>query len=198
MATAPDLSGPIRADQVAETGTELEALARLRALTGESDGPMERHGLRCYLIGLRLASLRGAEVDRELLLVAALLHDIGLYDGASEGGVYVSDGAVYAEGLLSGREGWPAERSRRCLDAIERHHELRSQWAAGLEVELLRRADLVDVSAGLISHGAGRAWLRELGRSVRREGTYREIGGLVFKALRERPASMPRIFLRGG
>ncbi len=142
---------------------------------------MERHGLRCYLICLRLASLRGAEVDRELLLVAALLHDIGLYDGASEGGVYVSDGAVYAERLLAGREAWPAERVRRCLDAIERHHELRSQWAAGLEVELLRRADLVDVSAGLISHGAGRAWLRELGRCVRRDGTYREIGGLVLK-----------------
>lgn len=197
MATSPQLTGTITADDVAESETERLALDRLREVTGETDGPMERHCLRGYLIGLRLAELRGADPDREVLFVAAMLHDIGLYDGASSGGVYVSDGAVYAEPLLTGREGWPPERIRRCLDAIERHHELRSQWAAGLEVELMRRADLVDVSAGLITHGAGRDWLHSLAASVRRDGTYREIGGLVLKAMRERPLSMPRIFVSG-
>ncbi len=198
MATYPALGPPIAADSLLEGELEGETLARLREVTGEADGPMERHGIRCYLICRRLAEQRGAEADSELLMVAALLHDIGLYEGASQGGVYVSDGAEYARGLLAGRPGWPAARVQRCLDAIERHHELRSQWAAGLEVELLRRADLVDVSANLITYGAGREWLRALSRSVRRDGTYREIGGLVLRALRERPASMPRIFLRGG
>ncbi len=119
MATAPLLSGPIRADDVAETALELEALERLRAVTGESDGPMERHGLRCYLICLRLASLRGAEVDRELLLVAALLHDIGLYEGASEGGVYVSDGAAIRERAARRPRGL-ARRARAALPRRDR------------------------------------------------------------------------------
>jgi hypothetical protein len=32
---------------------------------------------------------------------------------------------------------------------------------------------------------------------VPRDGTYREIGAMVLKAARERPATLPRIFLRG-
>ena len=52
---------------------------------------MERHGLRVFLIADRLATAREIEVDREVLLIAGLLHDVGLYDEASHGGVYVKD-----------------------------------------------------------------------------------------------------------
>lgn len=190
--------GRIRAEELASTATEREALERLRSVCGESDGAMERHGLRCYLICERMAAQLGTDVDREVLLVAGLLHDIGLYDGASSGGVYVSDGKEYAAELLVGREGWNAERIRLCLDAIERHHELRSQRAAGTEVELLRRADLVELSRGLVNFGLDRDGLGDLWRSVPRDGVYREIGSMVVKALRERPTTLPKIFLRGG
>lgn len=188
---------PADADSLARTGAEVEALARLREVAGERDGPMERHCVRCFLIAERIGRLRGESLDREVLFVAAILHDIGLYDGASSGGVYTSDGREFAAALLAGREGWGAERTRVCLDAIERHHELRSQWRAGVEVELIRRADLVDVSGGVVAHGAGRGWLRGLFRAVPRDGTYSEIGRLVVKAARERPATLPGVFVRG-
>ena len=198
IAAPTDLSSRLRADEAVETDAERAALDRLREVAGGEDGPMERHGLRCFLISERLGELRGVEVDRELLLVAGLLHDIGLYDGASRGGAYIADGREDAAELLGGREGWDGARTERCLDAIERHHELRPQWAAGTEVELLRRADLVELSRGLISFGAGRPWLAGLWRAVPRDGTYGEISRMVLKAARERPASLPKIFLRGG
>ena len=88
------------AEDLARTEAESAALARLREITGESGGPMERHGLRVFLIADRLATARDRTVDRELLLIAGLLHDIGLYDEASHGGVYVREGAEFTAELL--------------------------------------------------------------------------------------------------
>jgi len=187
----------LSATDVVGTAAEREALARVRELSGERDGPMELHGLRAFLICERLAAEGGHEVDREVLLVAALLHDIGLYEGASKGGAYVSDGRDYAERMLAGRKDWPRGRQLLCLRAIERHHEVRSQWQAGAEVELLRRADLVELSGGLVSFGLERAWIRGLFAAVPRRGVYGEIGRLVARAARERPATLPLIFIRG-
>ena len=184
-------------DELATTDGERDALARVRELAGATDGPMERHGVRCFLIGEKLAADSGREIDREVLLIASLLHDMGLYDGAAEGGAYVTDGRNYTERMLSGRPGWDPERLRRCLDAIERHHELRSQWEAGNEVELLRRADQVELGSGLIRYGIERSWLRELAGSVPRRGLYGEISKMLLKAVRERPLSIPKIFVRG-
>ena len=118
------------------------------------------------------------------MLVAALLHDIGLYDEASHGGAYVADGAEYAAPLL--REcGWDEARIALCGEAIERHHELRSQWKHGEEVELIRRGDLVELSNGLIRFGIPRGWIKDLFASVSREGTYGEITRMVRHATRE-------------
>lgn len=185
------------ADDLVQTEDERDTLARVRELTGETDGPMERHSTRCFLIAEKLAADAGKQIDREVLLIAAWIHDIGLYDGASEGGAYVTDGRHYIEGVLSGKPGWEGERLRLCGDAIERHHELRSQWDAGNEVELLRRADRIELGAGLIRYGIPRAWFKELDQRVSREGTYGEILKQVGHALRHRPLTMAQIFVRG-
>ena len=80
------------------------------------------------------------------------------------------------------------DRIQLCFDAIERHHELRSQWDRGAEVELIRRADLVDLSDGLIRFGLSREWIRDLFRSVSRDGTYRTIG---YEVARVHPPPAP-------
>jgi predicted hydrolase (HD superfamily) len=185
----------ITAEDLVRTESEAAALAGLREITGQTGGPMERHGLRVFLIADRLATARREEVDREVLLVAGLLHDVGLYDEASHGGVYVKEGAEFTAELLR-KQGWDEDRIRLCFDAIERHHELRSQWDRGAEVELIRRADLVDVSNGLVRFGLGREWIRDLFKSVSREGTYRTIGHEVARVLRHRPLTFPQIFRR--
>jgi HD domain len=185
----------VKAEDLARTDSELAALAKLREVTGESGGPMERHGLRVFLIADRLATARGVTVDREILLIVGLLHDIGLYDGASDGGVYVREGAEFTAELLRARS-WDEGRIRLCFDAIERHHELRAQWGRGDEVELIRRADLADLTSGLISFGLSREWRRDLFRSVPRNGTYQTIGRDVAKQLIHQPLQFARIFRR--
>jgi hypothetical protein len=185
----------LTADEVTETDDEREALARLRELTGETGGPMERHGLRCFLIAEKLASEGGHEIDRESTLIAGLLHDVGLYEGADEGGAYVTDGRHYVERMLRER-GWEGERLQRCLDAIELHHDLVPVWKAGAEAELMRRADLIELSGGAIAFGLDRGWLRGLATAVPRRGIYGEVGKMVAKAARERPLTLPLIFFR--
>jgi hypothetical protein len=187
----------LTADEVVRTDAEREALARLRELTGEANGPMERHGLRCHLLCERMAFDRVVEIDHEVTLVAGILHDIGLYEGAAEGGAYVTDGRNYAERMLAGKPEWEGERLRLCLDAIERHHELRPQWGDGTEVEFMRRADLIELSGATINFGIDRRWIRGLWSAVPRQGIYGEVGKMVAKAAKERPLTLPLIFVRG-
>jgi hypothetical protein len=181
------------AENLAHTDSEVAALETLREITGESGGPMERHGLRDFLIADRLATARGATVDREVLLIAGLLHDIGLYDEASHGGVYVREGAEFTAELLRS-QGWDQRRIRLCFDVIEHHHDLRTQWGSGAEVELIRRADLVDLTDGLVRFGLSREWLGDLFKSVPRDGTYGTIGRKVVDQLLHRPLKFARIF----
>lgn len=182
-------------DALAVSAAAREALSRLRTATDEIGGPMERHSLRVRHLAAEIAARRGWSVDGEVLTVAAILHDIGLYPDASRGGVYTADGAVLGAELTTGN-GWSAARVQRCADAIERHHELRGQLARGPEVEALRRADLVDVSGGLIAAGLPRAWIRRLRAEIPVTGLGAELRREVGRALRERPLTLPRIFLR--
>lgn len=177
-----------------DNGREAEqaCLEAVRRLTDAERGPMELHGRRVALIAGELARRSGREIDRELLACAGLLHDMALYPGASRGGVYTADGAAFARELLGGK-GFEGARLELLERAIDRHHDLRPQWTAGLEVELVRRADLVDVSAGLIRFGLPRAWLRTLGHELPRDGMYREIARMV---RRQRARRVVRIFLR--
>ncbi|MDX6671406.1 MAG: uncharacterized protein QOI91_1769 [Solirubrobacteraceae bacterium] len=182
------------ADELARSEAERACLDALRELAGGPDGPLERHSVRAYLLAVELA---GAEdIDRELLLCAALLHDAGLYPGAETKAAYVTDGRVLAERVLA-PFAWPAERLTRCGDAVERHHELRSQAARGAEVELLRRADRIEVSQGLIREGLDRAVIRDIRRRIPTKGFVPEILRLLGRAARRRPASLPRIFKPG-
>jgi hypothetical protein len=182
-------------DALAETDASREALASLRAATGGAHGPMERHCLRCRHIGARIAERRGWPVDQELLTVASILHDIGLYPAVSKGGVYTADGAALAREMLA-RHGWEPERIERCADAIDRHHDVRSQLTRSSEAEALRLADRVELSSGLLAAGLDRTWLRAVRREIPVRGLWGELAREIGRALRERPLTMTRIFLR--
>ena len=184
-----------RADDICATEAARACLKTVRELSGVQDSAMERHCLRVYEIAVELGRRRQSELDLELLACAAWLHDAGLYPGAATSDTYVRDGRRLAERVLTPFD-WPIARQARLGDAIERHHELRRQWSRGAEVELLRRADLVDVSQGLVRFGLERAWLRELRRTVSPQGMLREVGRLVATAARERPLTLPAIFIR--
>ncbi len=184
----------LAADEVVSTAAERAALDTLRKAVGGIDTPMERHCLRVFLIMERIAADHRIGIDREVALCASYLFEIGAYPLASSRDVYTSDGRRFAMHLLE-PFGWPEARVRRCLDAIERHHQLRSQAQYGAEVELLRRADLVDAFPAFFRFGLSRAWLADLFRRIPREGLYRTILSGVGAMLRERPATIPSIFL---
>lgn len=168
----------------------------MRELAGDTADAMEGHCLRLKRIATALAAKEGVELDDEVLACAASLHDAGLYEGAaSDDHPYVEDGAILARDVLAPFN-WSEERLTLCADAIERHHELRSQWDRGAEVELVRRADIVDVSACLISHGYPRADYKRLVADVPREGMYGAIFGLVAHEISHHPVNMLKIFRR--
>lgn len=182
-------------DALAQSEASREALARLREATGGANGPMERHCLRCRHIAARIAADRGWSIDQELLTVASILHDVGLYPKASRGGVYTADGAALARDLLAGYH-WDEERIERCAEAIDRHHDVRSQLGSGPEAEALRLADRVELAGGLLTAGVSRSWLRALRREVPVRGLVGELAREIGRALRQRPLTMMRIFLR--
>ena len=182
----------MNADALSATPAARAALEELRAAAG-SDSPMERHSLRQFAIAERLAGDRA--FDRELLLCACWLHDLGLFTHSRD--AYVTEGARQAARTLKAF-GWPPERLQRCMDAWEQHHAPQSRMAMGLEVELVRRSDLVDVSAGLVNFGLDRGWLRDLFREVPQDGLWRLIGTAVLSELRRRPASLARVFFFPG
>jgi hypothetical protein len=179
----------MNADALSDTPATQAALEAMRAAAG-SDGPMERHCVRQFAIAERLAGERA--FDRELLLCASWLHDLGLFTHSRD--PYVTESARLASRVLK-PFGWPPERLQRCMDACEQHHAPRSRMAMGLEVELIRRSDLVDVTAGLVNFGLDRGWLRDLFREVPRDGLWRLIGSAVLGELRQRPASLTGVFL---
>jgi HD superfamily phosphohydrolase len=156
---------------------------------------MELHCLRCRYIAGEIAARRGWSIDEELLTVAAILHDIGLYPLAATHEVYTSDGARVARDLLAAH-GWEPERIELCANVIDRHHDLRPQLRCGAEVEALRLADLVELSGGLLRAGVDRAWLRALKSEFSPRGLAQELAREISRALRERPMTMVRIFLR--
>ena len=178
----------MNADALSATPAAQAALEAMRAAAG-SGSAMERHCLRQFAIAERLAGDR--QFDRELLLCACWLHDIGLFTRSRD--PYVTEGARLAARVLE-PFGWPPERLQRCMDACEQHHAPRSRMAMGLEVELVRQSDLVDVTAGVANFGLDRGWLRELFREVPRDGLWRLIGSAVLSELRHRPASLNRVF----
>ncbi len=162
------------AEDLCSTPAERACLAELRARSRAVEGPVERHSARVFVILARLAERRQAAIDREVALCAALLHDVGLYHPTRGGRFYLASGRAAAAEILAPHS-WAAARVELCLDAIELHHRLTPQWARGAEVELLRVADLIDGSAGMVRGRLDRAWLRALFERIPRDGLYPEL-----------------------
>ncbi|WP_026909810.1 HD domain-containing protein [Patulibacter minatonensis] len=181
---------PTDADELCRTDAERACLAALRDGAGGVGSPMELHCVRQFVLCERLAGDRA--FDRELLLCACWLHDAGL--STASDAPYVTEGALLVERVLE-PFGWPAERLQRCMDACEQHHAPRSRMAMGLEVELVRRSDLIDVSAGIVAFGLERRWIRSLFARFPRTGFYPALAGLVVEELRTRPRSLWGVFV---
>lgn len=162
----------------------------LRVTAGVDQGPMELHCRRVFHIAVALSErVQEVDADAEVLEAAALLHDIGLYNPWWDGGPYPVASARAARAALADGP-WPPQRVNLCLAAIRRHHAATDQSRFGREVELLRRADLIDLSSGRISYGLDRGWITALFGELPRDGFSTHLGGLLLRRSIEQPRAV--------
>ncbi len=115
-------------------------------------GWLLQHSLRTYAWGSALARSRRVAYDRELLFVAAALHDLALAEprrACASPACFAARGAASA-GRFADSLGWAAERRQRLEDAISLHLNVRVPLAAGAEAHLLHAGAALDcIGTGL-------------------------------------------------
>lgn len=94
---------------------DAEALAR-----AVSSDMLFNHVMRCYWFGELLARQQGVQVDRELLFLSNVLHDLGLTEHARGPLRFEIEGANAARTFLTER-GVSADRAQKVWDAIALH-----------------------------------------------------------------------------
>jgi hypothetical protein len=132
----------------------------LAAHAGELAGDATAYRNHTYRVANLCLALRGDDrTQLDKIAITAAFHDIGIWtDGTFD---YLEPSARRARDHLNG-----SERARYCDEVVEtilQHHKLRKyrdndSWI----VEAFRRADLVDVSQGLIRFGLPRQFIRDL------------------------------------
>ena len=149
-----------------------------RDALGAAHGPYRNHAQRVF----HLARSRAG--DERTLAVAAAFHDLGIWSDATFD--YLEPSVTRAADWLAAR----GESSRLAAVAalIRFHHTLtpyRGPHAAA--VEAFRRADLADVSMGLIPGGLPRRDYRALRRRFPYLGFHRMLIGLTWREFRRHP-----------
>jgi hypothetical protein len=123
---------------------------------GRDGGAYRGHVYRVFNLARALAASGGLD---DTLAVAAVFHDLGIW--SDETFDYLEPSARRAAAFLA------AEKSAVDGEEVGRmialHHKLtRCPADAGVLAEAFRRADLVDVSLGLVSFGLPRAFVHEV------------------------------------
>lgn|GEM_PF-538547 len=106
-----------------------------------------RHSVRAWVLAEQLATREGiTRYDREVLFVAAMLHDLALHDpfDAHVADFEVASGAMGS--VVATALGWEAPRSRRVAEVIEAHMRDTPDPARDPEGYLVEAATAADVS----------------------------------------------------
>lgn len=114
----PDLAGSWRPDR-SEPDSEVAVAAR--SLAEDACPPfLFNHAARTFGFAALFADLDGIEVDRELLYVGALLHDLGLTDRFDGPRCFENESAAAAADFAR-EHGWDELRQERLANAVRLH-----------------------------------------------------------------------------
>jgi hypothetical protein len=104
------------------------------------------HSVRSWCWAAGFAEALGLEPDRELLAVAALLHDLGLAEEFDAVRTPYEIAGGHVAGVFGAGAGWSRERQQRLLEVIERHNWPEVDVRVDVEGHLLEIATGLDIS----------------------------------------------------
>lgn len=123
------------------------ARAALELATEYHTPSLLNHVLRSWLWAEGFATVEGLHgVDRELLYVSAVLHDIGIVPAFDNHTLAYEDAGGHVAKALTAGAGWPAARRTRAHEVIVRHNWPEVDPAADPEGHLLEVATALDIS----------------------------------------------------
>lgn len=168
--------------------TEIPLLDELLAAHATALGGDARaygnHALR--VANLCFALRPGDEAQLEKTAIAAAFHDLGIWTDKTFDYLGPSERLALVQLAQSGRADWSLEIS----EMILQHHKLRryrgrDEWL----VEPFRRADLIDVTQGVIRFGLPREFVRDLYELWPTEGFHGRLVDFELERLRTHPWS---------
>jgi len=138
-------------------GLTSEILLSYKNVLGKAHRPYANHAERVYRIAILMD--KNNVVHPNKLAIACAFHDIGIW--VDEAWDYLAPSEQLCENYLkeNGRVGWTEE----ILLMINQHHKLLPyKGKPQYSVELFRKADLVDFSAGITAFSIRRHFYRNL------------------------------------
>jgi hypothetical protein len=149
-----------------------ESLDAFRDAIGRDFTAYRGHVYRVFNFTRALAADVADRDDKSAL--AAVFHDLGIWSDRTVDYLAPSARRLRERLDAAGKQAWSAELTR----MVELHHKLTPCRDEPL-VEAFRRADLVDLSFGLIRFGIPRAYLREVQRTFPNAGFHLRVVQLV-------------------
>jgi len=156
------------------------------------------HALRSWLWAEAFALVDGiADIDHELLYVAAVLHDIGTVTEFDNHTISYEHAGGHVGVALTAGAGWPAGRRRRVLDVVVRHNWPGVDPAFDAEGYLLETATALDIS-GARPDDLPAGFVREVLAAHPRGALAAEFGACVTDQAARKPDTAARRLVDGG
>ena len=155
------------------------------------------HSERSWYWASGFAATLDLQPDRELLAVAALLHDVGLAEEFDAVRVAYEVGGGHVAAVLGAGAGWSRERRTRLVEVIERHNWPDVDPAVDVEGHLLEIATGLDIS-GARPDALPAEYLAEVLAAHPRGALAAEFGDLVAEQAERKPGTAAARLLHGG
>ncbi len=184
---APADLAPLQA-RLPDTPAVAQALAAMAELghTG-----VLQHSWRCHWWAMAFGAAGQHQVDEEVLLVASLMHDLGIADraGAQASGCACFTGhSAVAAMRLTRQQGWAEGRTQAVGEAITLHMNGHVDLAQGVEAHLLQQATACDVIGARLAQLPLR-YRRQVLSAHPRGDFDAQFAGFMARQVREQPGS---------
>lgn len=147
----------------------------------------KNHVLRLINLVLYMKDLNDS--DKKKLIVAAAFHDLGIWSKEEETVDYINPSVdLLVEYLENNNYGHDQE----IILMITEHHKINEYDNEDfILVELFRRADLIDLSMGLISFNVDREFISTLKDVLPNKNFHRKLSELTIKQILKEPLKNP-------